>query len=77
MPALISCLVTKALIPWIEREVGPEGVAAILETSGRSREYLIASRPGEGATFTVTLPIAGAAPAAEAPGPAASRRAGT
>jgi signal transduction histidine kinase len=42
MPAQISCLVTKALIPWIERELGPEGVATILEISGRSREYLLA-----------------------------------
>jgi signal transduction histidine kinase len=38
----VSCLITKALIPFVEREVGPEGVAAILKTAGRSREWLIA-----------------------------------
>src|SRR5512145_1778919 len=42
MPAQVSCVFTKALIPWVEREVGPEGVTAILQMTGRSREYLIA-----------------------------------
>ena len=42
MPAQISCIFTKALIPWIEREVGREGVTTILEMTGQSREHLIA-----------------------------------
>jgi signal transduction histidine kinase len=42
MPAQLSCVFTKVLIPWVEREVGPAGVNAILEAAGRSREYLIA-----------------------------------
>lgn len=42
MRSEVSCIFTKGLIPWVEREVGPEGVAAIVKTAGRSREYLIA-----------------------------------
>src|SRR4029453_10126381 len=42
MAAEVGCVFTKILIPWIEREVGPAGVAAILSTTGHSREYLIA-----------------------------------
>ncbi|MBI2203500.1 MAG: GAF domain-containing protein [Candidatus Rokubacteria bacterium] len=42
MPAAINCIFTKVLIPFVEREVGPEGVAAILRTAGRSRDYLVA-----------------------------------
>src|SRR5262245_24099155 len=38
----VSCILTKVLIPWVERHVGPEGVAAILSTTGRSRDYLMA-----------------------------------
>jgi signal transduction histidine kinase len=40
--AEIGCIFTKALIPFVEREVGPEGVDAILEAAGRPREWLIA-----------------------------------
>jgi hypothetical protein len=42
MPGAIGCIFTKALIPFVEREVGPEGVAAILRVAGRPREWLIA-----------------------------------
>jgi signal transduction histidine kinase len=38
----INCIFTKVLIPFVEREVGPEGVTAILRTAGRSRDYLVA-----------------------------------
>jgi two-component system, NtrC family, sensor kinase len=37
-----NCIFTKVLIPFVEKEVGPEGVAAILRTAGRSRDYLVA-----------------------------------
>jgi signal transduction histidine kinase len=42
MPARINCIFTKVLIPFVEREAGPEGVAAVLRTAGRSRDYLVA-----------------------------------
>jgi signal transduction histidine kinase len=42
MAARINCIFTKVLIPFLEREVGPEGVGAVLRTTGRSREYLLA-----------------------------------
>src|SRR5215510_11071939 len=42
MPGDINCIFTKVLIPFVEKEVGPEGVAAILHTAGRSRDYLVA-----------------------------------
>src|SRR6266545_265829 len=42
MPGGVNCIFTKVLIPFVEREVGPEGVAAILRTAGRSRDYLVA-----------------------------------
>jgi two-component system NtrC family sensor kinase len=42
MPGEINCLFTKGLIPFVEKEIGPEGVAAICRTAGRSREYLMA-----------------------------------
>ncbi len=38
----VSCIVTKGLIPFVEREVGHEGVAAIVERAGRPREWLMA-----------------------------------
>jgi len=38
----ISCIVTKALIPFVEREVGPEGVAALVARAGRPRDWLMA-----------------------------------
>jgi hypothetical protein len=40
--AEVGCVFTKVLIPWIEREVGPAAVAAILAAAGRSREYMMA-----------------------------------
>jgi signal transduction histidine kinase len=42
MPGEVNCLFTKALIPFVEKEVGPEGVAALLRVAGRSRDYLMA-----------------------------------
>ena len=42
MSGEISCLLTKGLVPFVERTVGPEGVAALLRTAGRPREYLTA-----------------------------------
>jgi signal transduction histidine kinase len=38
----VNCIFTKALLPFVEKEVGPDGAAAILMTAGRPREYLIA-----------------------------------
>ena len=38
----INCVYTKILIPFLEREVGPEAGAAICDAAGRSREYLMA-----------------------------------
>jgi signal transduction histidine kinase len=40
--AEVNCVFTKVLIPWVEREVGPAGGAAIVTAAGRSREYLMA-----------------------------------
>jgi signal transduction histidine kinase len=42
MRAEVGCIVTKALIPFVERKVGPEGVAALLRRAGRPREWLMA-----------------------------------
>jgi signal transduction histidine kinase len=42
MPGEVNCIFTKALIPFVEKEVGPEGVATICRVAGRSREYLMA-----------------------------------
>ncbi len=42
MPGDVNCLFTKALIPFVEKEVGPEGVMALCRAAGRSREYLMA-----------------------------------
>ena len=42
MPGEINCLFTKGLIPFVEKEVGPEGVAALCRAAGRSSEYLMA-----------------------------------
>ena len=38
----INCIFTKGLIPFVEKEAGPEGVAALCRTAGRSRDYLMA-----------------------------------
>jgi signal transduction histidine kinase len=42
MPGEMNCLFTKGLIPYVEREVGPEGVARLIQVAGRSRNYLMA-----------------------------------
>ena len=42
MPGEVNCIFTKGLIPFVEKEVGPEGVAAICHIAGRSRDYLMA-----------------------------------
>ena len=42
MPGEINCLFTKGLIPFVEKERGPEGVAALCRAAGRPREYLMA-----------------------------------
>jgi signal transduction histidine kinase len=42
VPGDINCIFTKGLIPFVEKEAGPEGVAALCRTAGRSREYLMA-----------------------------------
>jgi two-component system, NtrC family, sensor kinase len=42
MPGDVNCIFTKGLIPFVEKEVGPEGVAALCRAAGRSRDYLMA-----------------------------------
>jgi signal transduction histidine kinase len=42
MPGEVNCIFTKGLIPFVEQEVGPDGVAAILRLTGKTREYLMA-----------------------------------
>ncbi len=42
MPGEINCLFTKGLIPFVEKESGPEGVAALCRAAGRPRDYLMA-----------------------------------
>ncbi len=42
MPGEVNCIITKVLIPFVERHAGPEGVAAICRAAGRPREYLMA-----------------------------------
>src|SRR5262249_55500797 len=42
MAGEINCLMTKGLVPFVERTVGPEGLAALLPTAGRPRDYLTA-----------------------------------
>jgi signal transduction histidine kinase len=42
MPGEINCIFTKGLIPFVEKEVGAEGVAAICRVAGHSRDYLMA-----------------------------------
>jgi signal transduction histidine kinase len=38
----INCLFTKGLIPFVEKEAGPEGVARLCRVVGRERDYLMA-----------------------------------
>jgi two-component system NtrC family sensor kinase len=42
MPGEINCIFTKGLIPFVEKESGPEGVAALCRAAGRPRDYLMA-----------------------------------
>jgi signal transduction histidine kinase len=42
MPGDINCIFTKGLIPFVEKEAGPDGVAALCRAAGRTREYLMA-----------------------------------
>ena len=42
MPGEVNCVFTKGLIPFVEKEVGPEAVATICRIAGRSRDYLMA-----------------------------------
>ena len=42
MPGEINCLVTKGLIPFVEKEAGAAGVAALCRAAGRPRDYLMA-----------------------------------
>ncbi|MGH6693326.1 MAG: hypothetical protein ACREF4_21870, partial [Gammaproteobacteria bacterium] len=42
MPGEVNCLITKVLIPFVERNAGPEGVAAICRAAGRPRDWLMA-----------------------------------
>jgi signal transduction histidine kinase len=42
MPGEVNCIFTKVLLPFVDKEAGPEGVAAIVAAAGRSREWLVA-----------------------------------
>ena len=42
MPGEVNCIFTKGLIPFVEKEVGAEGGAAICRVAGRPRDYLMA-----------------------------------
>jgi two-component system NtrC family sensor kinase len=42
MPGEVNCIFTKGLIPFVEKGVGPAGVAALCQAAGRSRDYLMA-----------------------------------
>jgi signal transduction histidine kinase len=42
MPGEVNCIITKVLIPFVERNVGPDAVAAILRAAGHSRDWLMA-----------------------------------
>jgi signal transduction histidine kinase len=42
MPGEQNCIILKSLIPFVEREVGPAGVDAIVRAAGKPREWLIA-----------------------------------
>jgi signal transduction histidine kinase len=42
VPGDINCIFTKGLIPFVEKEAGPEGVAALCRAAGRTRDYLMA-----------------------------------
>jgi signal transduction histidine kinase len=38
----VNCILTKGLIPYVERHVGADGITPLLQATGRSREYLMA-----------------------------------
>jgi len=42
MSGEINCILTKGLVPFVERTVGPEGLATLLRAAGHPREYLTA-----------------------------------
>jgi signal transduction histidine kinase len=42
VPGEINCLFTKGLIPFVEKEAGPEAVARLCRVAGRERDYLMA-----------------------------------
>jgi signal transduction histidine kinase len=42
MPGEVNCLVTKMLLPFMERTVGREGAIAICQAAGHSRDWLMA-----------------------------------
>jgi signal transduction histidine kinase len=42
VPGEINCVYIKVLIPFVEREVGPEAGATVCRAAGRSRDYLMA-----------------------------------
>ena len=42
MPGEVNCVFAKGLIPFVEKEIGPEAVATICRIAGRSRDYLMA-----------------------------------
>ena len=52
MPGEINCLFTKGLIPFVEKEAGAAGVAALCRAAGRPRDYLMADHNW------LTLPVA-------------------
>jgi signal transduction histidine kinase len=41
-PGEVNCIFTKALIPFLERRVGPHAVEAVCRAAGRSRDHLMA-----------------------------------
>jgi hypothetical protein len=42
MPGEVNCILTKILIPYLERNVGVQAAEAVYRAAGRSREYLMA-----------------------------------
>jgi two-component system NtrC family sensor kinase len=42
MPGEQNCIFLKSLIPFVEQEIGPAGVEALVRTAGRPRDWLIA-----------------------------------
>jgi len=42
MPGDVNCIYTKVLIPYLERNVGPQATEVVCRAAGRSRDYLMA-----------------------------------